>query len=79
MGVWPQEAVVVTMASSSMGRACAARDNYRVLTTLRQEQDAATLQRVAFERLMPEMMDHTAEGPSLPRRPRWRRRRSRAG
>jgi NAD(P)-dependent dehydrogenase (short-subunit alcohol dehydrogenase family) len=61
----PQAAVVVTGASSGIGRACAFaldKAGYRVFATVRQEKDAASLRQAASERLVPVLMDVTDEG-----------------
>lgn len=60
----PQGAVVVTGASSGIGRACALhldQAGYRVFATVRQEQDAVALRRDASDRLTPVMMDVTED------------------
>ncbi len=61
----PQAAVVVTGASSGIGRACALeldKAGYRVFATVRQTKDAESLRQAASEYLAPVMMDVTGEG-----------------
>lgn len=56
--------VVVTGASSGIGRACALeldRAGYHVFATVRQEKDAESLRQAASEHLTPVMMDVTNE------------------
>jgi NAD(P)-dependent dehydrogenase (short-subunit alcohol dehydrogenase family) len=61
----PQAAVVVTGASSGIGRACALaldKAGYRVFATVRQDKDAESLRQAASEHLAPVMMDVTDAG-----------------
>ncbi len=65
MRTQPQAAVVVTGASSGIGRACALeldKAGYRVFATVRQEKDAESLGQAASEHLAPVMMEVTDEG-----------------
>ncbi len=62
MSVKERSAVVVTGASSGIGRACALEldgAGYRVFATVRKEQDAAALRQAASEYLTPVLMDVT--------------------
>jgi NAD(P)-dependent dehydrogenase (short-subunit alcohol dehydrogenase family) len=64
MAIQPGGAVVVTGASSGIGRACALeldKAGYRVFATVRQGKDAESLKQAASERLVPVMMDVTDE------------------
>ena len=69
MSINHRDAVVVTGASSGIGRACALaldRAGYQVFATVRKEKDAESLRQAASAYLTPVFMDVTAEASKQP-------------